>query len=175
VISLFRVHCPRLTSLIVAVTGKKDIVMNYNNYETAIVGTYGVRLVGWPQGVKFISPSNIGTIGDIHKLRDGLRARTCYWIALSQAEVKAHSAELEARCSAGEVVRQPHKKRSDAGIPRKRKAITTASQANKENQRPSKRTRAATAVHRQAPKSVEFIESSDEEEEEEEEEEDDLE
>ncbi|KAG2028894.1 hypothetical protein BDR03DRAFT_832811, partial [Suillus americanus] len=52
--------------------------MNYNNYDTTIVKTYGVRLVGWLHGVNFISPSNIGTIGDIRKLRDALMSRTCY-------------------------------------------------------------------------------------------------
>ncbi|KAG2034685.1 hypothetical protein BDR03DRAFT_823856, partial [Suillus americanus] len=100
---------------LVAVTGKKDITMNYNNYNTAIIETYAVKLVGWPQGVKFISPSNIGTVGEIRKLRDALKARTCYWAALTPAEVKLHTAELDACRSAGQVVRQPRKKRSDAG------------------------------------------------------------
>ncbi|KIK40520.1 hypothetical protein CY34DRAFT_24772 [Suillus luteus UH-Slu-Lm8-n1] len=52
---------------LVSITGKKFIVMNYTNYETAIVEAYGVRLIGWPEGVKFISPSNIGTV--VHKPR----------------------------------------------------------------------------------------------------------
>ncbi|KAG1837872.1 hypothetical protein C8R48DRAFT_622607, partial [Suillus tomentosus] len=93
-----------------ACTQNQNIGMNYHNYETAIVETYGVRLVGWPHGVNFISPSNIGTVGDIRKLRDALKARTCYWTVLSPAEIKAHTAELEARCSAGDVVRKPRKK-----------------------------------------------------------------
>ncbi|KAG1775591.1 hypothetical protein EV702DRAFT_972681 [Suillus placidus] len=71
-------------------------MVNYSNYETAIVETYGIRLVGWPQGVTFISPSNISTMGDIHKLWDVLKAQTCYWFALSPVEVKAHTAELDA-------------------------------------------------------------------------------
>ncbi|KAG1888190.1 hypothetical protein F4604DRAFT_1570108 [Suillus subluteus] len=92
------------------VTGKKDIVMNYSNYEMSVVETYGVRLVGWPDGVKFISPSNIGTIGDIRKLRDALKAHTCYWTTLSPAEVKAHASELATCRSAGEVIQKPRKK-----------------------------------------------------------------
>ncbi|KAG1843317.1 hypothetical protein F4604DRAFT_1938263 [Suillus subluteus] len=84
-----------------------NIVMNYSNYEMSIVETYGVHLVGWPDGVKFISPSNIGTIGDIHKLWDALKACTCYWTTLSPAEVKAHASELATRRSAGEVVQKP--------------------------------------------------------------------
>ncbi|KAG1836180.1 hypothetical protein DFJ58DRAFT_691103 [Suillus subalutaceus] len=150
---------------LVAMTGKRDITMNYNNYETAIIKTYAVKLVGWPQGVKFTSPSNIGTVGEIRKLRDALKDRTCYWAALTPTEVKVHSAELDVRRSAGQVVRQPHKKRSDAGITRKCKAPPTTGQAHKENRRPSKKVKKNTsAQHREAPKSAEFIESSDEEE-----------
>jgi len=100
---------PCLTSFTVDMTGKKNIVMNYNNYKMSIVETYGVHLVGWPDGVKFISPSNIGTVSDIHKLRDALKAHTCYWTSLSPAEVKAHASELATRCSAGEVVWKPRK------------------------------------------------------------------
>ncbi|KAG1888969.1 uncharacterized protein F5891DRAFT_965858 [Suillus fuscotomentosus] len=161
------VRCPHLTSSPVSITGKKDIVMNYTNYETAIVEAYGVRLVGWPEGVDFISPSNIGTVGDIRRLRDALKTRMCSWTTLSPAEVKAHTAELDACRSAGEVVRKPRKKRSDAGVARKRKVPPTS---NKNNRKSSKRAKEAPARLREAPKSAEFVESSDEEEEEEEEE-----
>ncbi|KAG1900423.1 uncharacterized protein F5891DRAFT_1227064 [Suillus fuscotomentosus] len=146
---------------LVEVTGKKDIGMNYHNYETAIVETYGVRLVGWPHGVNFISPSNIRTVGDIRKLRDALKARTCYWTVLSPAEIKAHTAELEARCSAGDVVHKPRKKRSDAGVPRKRKAATSTG-PSKENQRMLKRAKRNSAQLPRGPKSAEFVQSSDE-------------
>ncbi|KAG1849757.1 hypothetical protein F4604DRAFT_1593275 [Suillus subluteus] len=144
---------------LVSVTGKKDIAMNYKNYETAVVETYAVRLIGWPSSVKFISPSNIGIIGEIRKLRDALKARTCYWVALTPAEVKAHTAELDTCRSAGEVVRQPHKKRSDAGLSRKRKRLPAA---NKEKNGPSKKAKRNSAGHRDGPKSAEFVESSDE-------------
>ncbi|KAG1794347.1 uncharacterized protein HD556DRAFT_1236853 [Suillus plorans] len=158
---LFCTCCPRLTSFVVEVTGKKDIGMNYHNYETAIVETYGIRLVGWPHGVNFISPSNIGTVGDIRKLRDALKARTCYWTVLSPAEIKAHTAELEARCSAGDVIRKPRKKRSDAGVPRKRKAATSTG-PSKENQWTLKRAKRNSAQLPRGPKSAEFVQSSDE-------------
>ncbi|KAG1894803.1 uncharacterized protein F5891DRAFT_1151914 [Suillus fuscotomentosus] len=144
-----------------AVTGKKDIAMNYHNYETAIVETYGVRLVGWPHGVNFISPSNIGTVGDIRKLRDALKSCICYWTVLSPEEVKSHAAELNTRRLAGEIVRKPRKKRSDSGVPRKRKAPATAGQAGQENQRVSKKAKRTAPQLRQAPKSSEVVESSD--------------
>ncbi|KAG1894666.1 uncharacterized protein F5891DRAFT_961189 [Suillus fuscotomentosus] len=150
---------------LVAMTGKRDITMNYSSYETAITETYAVKLVGWPEGVKFISPSNIGTVSEIRKLCDVLKAQTCYWAALTPAEVKIHSAKLDVCRSAGQVVRQPCKKHSDAGIARKHKAPPTTGQANKENRRLSKKVKKNTsAQHREVPKSVEFIESSDEDE-----------
>ncbi|KAG1729474.1 hypothetical protein EDD22DRAFT_1015222 [Suillus occidentalis] len=146
---------------LIAVTGKKNITMNYSNYETAVVETYAVQLIGWPASIKFINPSNIGTVGDIRKLRDALKARTCYWAALTPVEVKAHTAELNVRRLAGEVVRKPRKKRSDAGGSRKRKALPAT---NRENKRPSKKARKMAASSSEAPKSVEFIVSSAEEE-----------
>ncbi|KAG2104999.1 hypothetical protein BD769DRAFT_1367015 [Suillus cothurnatus] len=82
--------------------------MNYSNYET--FEAYRVHLVSWPHGVKFNNPSNIGTISNIHKLRDALKAHTCYWAVLSPAEVKAHASKLDTHCSAREVVRKPQKK-----------------------------------------------------------------
>lgn len=144
----------------IAATGKKDIAMNYNNYKTAVVETYAIHLIGWPQGIKFTSPSNIGTVGEIHKLHNALKTQMCYWAGLTPTEVKAHTATLDAWCSAGEVVWQPCKKRSDAGISCKRKAPHTMGRANKENNRPSKKLKKSSES---APKSAEFIDSSDKE------------
>ncbi|KAG1893162.1 uncharacterized protein F5891DRAFT_986152 [Suillus fuscotomentosus] len=138
---------------LISVTGKKDIAMNYKNYKTAVVETYAVQLIGWPSSIQFVS--------NIRKLRDALKARTCYWAPLTSAEVKAHTAELDTRRSAGEVVRQPRKKRSNAGVSRKRKPLPIA---NKENDRPPKKVKRNSAGHHDGPKSAEFIESSDEEE-----------
>ncbi|KAG2738623.1 hypothetical protein P692DRAFT_20758224 [Suillus brevipes Sb2] len=149
--------CKMILRGLVAMTGKKDITMNYSNYETSIVETYGVRLVGWPLGIKFVNPSNIGTVGDIRKLRDALKACTCYWAALSSAEVKTHASELDAHRSAGEAIRKPRKKCSDAGVPRKRKGGPSAGLG------PSKRGKKNPAQPQEGPKSSEFVESSDEE------------
>ncbi|KAG1862659.1 hypothetical protein F4604DRAFT_1683802 [Suillus subluteus] len=148
----------------ITVTGKKDIVMNYNNYNTAIIETYVVQLIGWPPGINFISPSNIGTVGEIRRLRDALKARTCYWTTLTPAEVKAHIANLDERHSAGEIVKQPHKKHSDAGTSHKCKAPSTVGHANKQTKCLSKKAKKNSYQDREVPKSVEFIVSSDEEE-----------
>ena len=67
-------------------TGKCHITMNYNNYNTTIVETYRVKLVGWPTSMPFTNPSNIGTIGEIHKLQDALKSGECHWKKLSKGE-----------------------------------------------------------------------------------------
>lgn len=148
----------------VAVTSKKDIAMNYNNYNTAIIETYAVQLVGWPPGINFISPSNIGTVGEIRRIRDALKARTCYWTTLTPVEVKTHTTNLNERRSAGEIVKKPRKKRSDAGTSRKCKAPSIVGHANKQTKCSSKKAKKNSDQDHEVPKSVEFVVSSDEEE-----------
>ncbi|KAI6104924.1 hypothetical protein EV401DRAFT_2078750 [Pisolithus croceorrhizus] len=139
------------------ITNKKHIVMNYHSYETAIIETYGVRLVGWPEDVRFMNPSVIGTVTEARKLRDALRSGTCFWKKLSKSELDLFATELNTRRVAGETVRKPRKKRSDAGIPRKRKAPI----GGKENVRPRK---IACSTHKRTlPKSAAIIPTSDEE------------
>ncbi|KAI5996691.1 hypothetical protein EDD15DRAFT_2163317, partial [Pisolithus albus] len=86
------------------ITNKKHIVMNYHNYDTAIVETYGVRLVGWPEDTKFANPSVIGTVTEAQKIRDALHSGTCFWKKLSKSELDLFATELNARRAAGETV-----------------------------------------------------------------------
>ncbi|KAH7905210.1 hypothetical protein BJ138DRAFT_1018023 [Hygrophoropsis aurantiaca] len=69
----------------VSVTGKsgKEVSMNYDNYDTAIVKNLHVKLVGWPKEVPFSSPSKIYTVGDMRTLRDALKYGDCHWVTLS--------------------------------------------------------------------------------------------
>ncbi|KAI6014609.1 hypothetical protein BKA83DRAFT_4496475 [Pisolithus microcarpus] len=122
------------------ITHKKNIVMNYHNYETAIVETYGVRLVGWPEGVKFANPSVIGTVVEARKLCDALRSGSCFWKRLSKNELDLFVTEL-----------------NNAGITRKCKAPI----GSKENVQAWKK--AHSSHRRNLPKSVEFISTSDKE------------
>ena len=132
--------------------------MNYHNYETAVVETYGVRLVGWPEGVKFANPSTIGTVPEARKLRDALRGGSCFWKKMSKSELELFITDLDARRTARETVRKPRKKRSDAGVPRKCKAST----GDKESDQPRKRVRIGGSTKRILPKSIAFIPTSDE-------------
>ena len=138
----------------VDITGKKDIVMNYRNYQTAIICVWGVKLVGWPDGIPFTNPSHLGTVADLRRIRDALRDNACYWKALTITESEAHEAELQARAAAGEAIKVPRKKRSDFG--RKRKAIPGKGTTVANQERSAKRARNAPA-----PKSAEYVLDSD--------------
>ncbi|KAI6010382.1 hypothetical protein BKA83DRAFT_4068639 [Pisolithus microcarpus] len=94
-----------------------------NNYNTAIVEMYGVKLLGWPTGVPFVNPSSIGTVSEIRKLCNSLKSGECRWKKLSKAQRNAFSSKLEAHRASGEVVKKPRKKHSDAGVPCKRKNV----------------------------------------------------
>ncbi|KAI6006015.1 hypothetical protein EDD15DRAFT_2154572 [Pisolithus albus] len=145
-------------------TGKRHAMMNYSNYNTAIVETYGVKLLGWPTGVPFVNPSSIGTVSEIRcRLRDSLKSGECRWKKLSKAERNAFSSELEARRASGEVVKKPRKKRSDAGVPRKRKNVLGG---NPSKEGPSsKRARRDTGRKRVVPKSTELVRDMDDDQE----------
>lgn len=130
--------------------------MNYENYEVSIVETYGVKLVGWPPSVTFTCPSKIGTVGDMQKLRDALRSGQCFWKRLSSNERTSFGAGLDVRRTAGEQVKKPCKKRSDAGKSRKRKA---PGEGDTENPRKRKRNNGRVS----GSKSVEVLGDTDDE------------
>ncbi|KAI6146182.1 hypothetical protein BKA82DRAFT_4330388 [Pisolithus tinctorius] len=144
-------------------TNKRNIVMNYLNYERSIILAYGVKLVGWPTDVKFVNPSSISVISEVIRLRDALRSGACFWKKLSKRERQEFSAQWESRVTAGEAVLKPRKKRADAGVSHKRKAPSGAElSADKENRSegpPRKRSRGSRK--RTLPKSVEFIQDTD--------------
>ncbi|KAF9231140.1 hypothetical protein BU15DRAFT_68578 [Melanogaster broomeanus] len=152
------------------ITGKRDIAMNYINYDVGIVQAYNVQLVNWPEKVKFGNPSTIGTVAEIRALHDALKAGTCTWKKLTCRELDAHSAEVTNRVAVGEVVKKTRKKRSDAGVPRKRKAPADAPGTETQNASARKRPKASVLRTRTVPKSVAFLpDNADDDTEEEEE------
>ena len=153
-------------------TNVKKLKMNYANYETAIVQQYSVRLVGWPKSIKFVNPSQIGTVLEIRTLRDNLRSGACHWVKLTKSQLTAHVADLEERRKQGETIGKQRKKRSDAGTSRKRKRPSD----NQENERPSKRAKNSSHKKtntRRAQKSAAIITPEDEGEDEDEDEDED--
>lgn len=75
---------------------------------------YRVKLRGWPEGVKFGSPYQIGKIADLEALKDALRSGECKWVKIKPDEYR----ELEKRLEAEES--EPRQPRSDKGGKRKR-------------------------------------------------------
>ena len=135
--------------------GKKDIAMNYRNYETTIIQGWGVKLVGWPDGISFVNPSHLGMVPELQRIHDALKLKTCYWKVLTANERKDHETKLQACEAAGETVKAPRKKCSDSGI--KYKGSSKEEDGSSNNIRPAKRRRGPT------PKSSEFVDTSDDE------------
>jgi len=142
--------------------------MNYTNYEISIVQGYGVQLINWLLERGVVSPLQITNTADRRKLHNALKSGECKWKQLTATEVKAHADELDARRAGGEVVGKPRKRRSDAGVKRKR----LEGAADKENERPKKHKKvvpprkatgkAAKGRKSQVATSREFISDSDE-------------
>jgi hypothetical protein len=89
--------------------------MNYERYIKAVVLGYGCALIGWPQSVNFISPTNISTVDEMRTLHDTLRDGTCRWKVLNAAEKEKWRQEYEEKVESGEIVEQVRKVRGDKG------------------------------------------------------------
>ena len=96
--------------------------MNYVNYEKSVMQKFHVKLVGWPDDVKFINPASLTNVDDLRKLRHALRTQACHWVKLSDREVRQHTESIEQREISGVCVGRKRKQRSDKGKPRKRVA-----------------------------------------------------
>ncbi|KAJ7893239.1 hypothetical protein B0H13DRAFT_2339731 [Mycena leptocephala] len=53
----------------------RKVTMKYGEYDQ-LVATYGVELLGWPEGLPFQSPSNLATLERLKPLYDALQANT---------------------------------------------------------------------------------------------------
>lgn len=92
--------------------------MNYQNYETVIIETHHVKLVGWPPCVLFTSPSNISMKDEILLLCSALKDGDCHWVVLSHEEQLQHAKKLAHARNQGLEIGKKRKERSDKGKPR---------------------------------------------------------
>ncbi|TFK59093.1 hypothetical protein BDN72DRAFT_781220, partial [Pluteus cervinus] len=144
---------------------KKPIKMNYSNYETSIVLTYRVQLIGWPSGVPRQCPSSLKQ-EPLRQLQEALRNGSCKWVKLTEQEYENLSTDLKRRKEAGETIGKPRKQRSDCGKKRNREAANDdveedeAPNANKKRSRKQVKGRLAS----QMVKSKEVISESDDDE-----------
>ncbi|EGO30687.1 hypothetical protein SERLADRAFT_404750 [Serpula lacrymans var. lacrymans S7.9] len=84
------------------------------------------------QDMPFVNPSVIGTVLKICKLREARKTGSCHWVKLTQAQLQEHKAQLNEHGQAGEVLKKKRKKKSDAGVVRKRRQITQNSKNERE-------------------------------------------
>ncbi len=96
--------------------------MNYVNYEKSIIQKYRVKLVGWPDNIKFTNPASLPSVEELEKLRQALRTHSCRWIKLSERDLRLLGESIAQRESPGEAVGRKRKQRSDKGKPRKKVA-----------------------------------------------------
>ena len=142
--------------------------MNYANYETAIVQQYSMCLVSWPKSVKFVNPSQIGTVLEIRTLWDDLRSGACHWVKLTKSQLAAHIANHEEWCEQGETIGKQRKKRSDVSTSHKHK-WPSDNQENERLSRTAKNLSWKKANTYRAQKSATIIKTSEDENEDEDE------
>ncbi|KAF8344810.1 hypothetical protein F5887DRAFT_858589, partial [Amanita rubescens] len=105
------------------ITNMDNICMNYVNYEKSIILKYHVKLIGWPDDVKFTNPASLTSVKDLRKLRQALRTQACRWVKPPDCDIKYLRESIDAQEAAGESVGQKRKRRSDKGKPRKKAAL----------------------------------------------------
>jgi len=69
--------------LIDKILNRSNIAMSYSNYDLAIRSIHKVELHGWPLGIKFTSPSNVGALAEIKILHDAIKSGECTWVAMN--------------------------------------------------------------------------------------------
>ena len=94
--------------------------MNYVNYDKSIVQKYRVKIVRWPENVKFTNPASLASMDELRQLRQALRTHDCHWVKITEREVRLHMESIKEWEAGGESVSRKWKQRSDKGKPRKK-------------------------------------------------------
>jgi hypothetical protein len=115
----------------VEITGNPKAVMQYVNYEEAIVQRYGVVLEGWTFD-RFVNPSELSTaIPPLQILLDALNNGSCKFIKLTREQHKEHEKDYRAKLVSGEAQVHQRKTRKDAGKKRKRNVVKRTGSGHK--------------------------------------------
>ncbi|KZV89032.1 hypothetical protein EXIGLDRAFT_772109 [Exidia glandulosa HHB12029] len=107
------------------------VPMNYKSYDTAIVATYRVRLIGWVvKRGKMLNPGDL-SMPDARRIYDGLIAKTVYWEPVPDDESlpDVEPTQRKVRCDK-DVVRGPNKRTRD------REAAASAPKSKKRKPNP---------------------------------------
>jgi hypothetical protein len=152
----------KLITIIAAILCRQGVAMSYTRYDIDIVQKLHIKLVGWPAGIPFASPSLIGTVGDVKILREALQTQECKWVSLSQRQREEHSAKLTAMTAAGTPPIKKRKQRSDKGAKRLKRVKKTNGGVGQVEQGPSTMPPGPSSAQSMLPpmyKSHEFIAS----------------
>ncbi|KAG1721162.1 hypothetical protein EDD22DRAFT_790872 [Suillus occidentalis] len=115
------VYMRLLNSGLRTIAKQRDVHINYTNFNTAMKENLAIDLKGRPEGVPFQSPTSMNGLKALLKVHDTLKDGSCRWSHMSPHQWEEYAAKLAACRKKGEVIGKLHKKRADAGVPRKHK------------------------------------------------------
>ncbi|KAG1857941.1 hypothetical protein C8R48DRAFT_606727, partial [Suillus tomentosus] len=119
--------CTRLlNSGLRTIAKRRDICINYTNFDIAMKDKLTIDLKGWPEGVPFQSPTSINDLKALLKVCDALKDGSCRWFHMSPHQREEYAAKLTAHQKKGEVIGKLCKKHADAGVPHKCKGKENA-------------------------------------------------
>jgi hypothetical protein len=106
---------PFTSIILVKITGNSNAVMQYINYEEAIIQRYGIELQGWTYE-KFVNPSELSTsLPLLRKLLNAIDNGDCKFVKLTAEETSKRLETYKKRVESGELKIRERKIRSDAG------------------------------------------------------------
>jgi hypothetical protein len=100
--------------------------MNYKNFDSCVLRRYSVKLFGWPEGVPFASPSDIGNcIETLKKLKTAIDMKECGFCAMTSAEKRTFESEYQRRITDGKLSEPVRATRKDASKKRSRAILSS--------------------------------------------------
>ncbi|KAI0697794.1 hypothetical protein BC835DRAFT_1413472 [Cytidiella melzeri] len=127
----------KVSALLVEITGKETVKMNYVSFQEAIVERFHIILEGWPPGIPFVNPSELSdTLPPLQSIDDALTNGACKFVRISEAQVQARRERIAADVASGKMApRKARKPRKDAGVARgSRKAAASKDTVEEESE-----------------------------------------
>ncbi|KAF7972006.1 hypothetical protein HWV62_19293 [Athelia sp. TMB] len=124
------------SSMAIVLKPGQQIPMSYTNFQVNILEKYYIKIIGWPAGVPFIKPADIGSVDDLRKIVAAFKTGAAYWRPLTAHEKRVVMDDVKKRKEMGVSAIKPRAKRSDCGITRgpqenpKRKKSTPSGKEN---------------------------------------------
>ncbi|KAF7359987.1 hypothetical protein MVEN_00725700 [Mycena venus] len=95
-------------------TKNKRLKMSYTNFDTDIKLAWKVKLVGWPDDIPFVKPSDLGSSDRVRRICSMVRSSQIHWVYLELDEIAELEADIERRRAAG-TLHKARKPRADKG------------------------------------------------------------